>query len=55
MVLVDQGCGILAIPQKSDKAFRGELLGYYESGERSALMRFLYDQALDGADFTRQR
>jgi hypothetical protein len=55
MVLINEGCGILVIPQKSDKAFRDELLRYYESGERSAMMRFLYDQALDGTDFTKQR
>jgi hypothetical protein len=55
MVLINKGCGILVIPQKSDKAFRDELLGYYESGEGSRLTRFLYDQALDGTDFTKQR
>jgi hypothetical protein len=55
MVLIDNGCGILVVPQKYDRAFRDELLKYYESGIKESLMRLLYDVALDGADFTRQR
>jgi hypothetical protein len=55
MVLINNGCGILVVPQKSDRAFRDELLKYYETGDKEELLRFLYDNALDGADFTKQR
>jgi hypothetical protein len=55
MVLIENGCGILVVSQRHDRAFRDELLRYYESGEKTGLMCFLYSNALDGADFSNQR
>lgn len=54
-ILVRNACGILAIPQKSDSKFKGLLVDYYESGDKAPLIGFLYESAIDGADFSRQR
>jgi prophage maintenance system killer protein len=51
LLLIRNGEGILSINQKTDNEFRQELIAFYETGDDSSLMHFLYNNAIDGTNF----
>lgn len=49
-ILIENGCGVLAVPQKDLESFTAKLISYYESGDSDDLRAFLKDKALDCPD-----
>lgn len=47
-VLIENGCGVLAVPVELDGKFKQMLVDYYESNNDSELKQFIYDNCLDG-------
>lgn len=47
-VLIENGCGILAVPVELDGTFKKMLVDYYESDDDKEIKTFLYDNCLDG-------
>lgn len=47
-VLIENGCGVLAVPVELDGKFKQMLVDYYESNNDSKLKQFIYDNCLDG-------
>lgn len=47
-MLISKGKGILAIPPDGKMAFNDLLIGFYESGDRTALCGFLVETSIDG-------
>lgn len=54
-VLIEKGCGIVAIPVELDGTFKQMLVDFYESGDSRAIMQFLYDRCLDGLNPIKQK
>lgn len=46
-ILIENGCGILAVPVELDEAFKQTLVGYYESNDDSELKQFVYNNCID--------
>jgi Fic family protein len=53
-ILINNGAGILAVPQDELKEFNGLLIDYYQTNDPAAITEFLYKSALDGADISKQ-
>lgn len=47
-VLIESGCGILAVPVELDGTFKQMLVEYYESNDSEKIQAFLYENCLDG-------
>lgn len=50
-LLVTAGKGLLTITGKNMEAFNELITSYYSTGEKSAIRKFLYDNAIGGIDF----
>ena len=50
-VMIQNGCGIISIPIEEQGVFTEKLVAFYETNDMSALMNFVYDRCIDGADF----
>lgn len=51
-IMIDNGCGIISVRQKDIKRFYELLVPYYESGDEKELLAFIYENCIDGMDFT---
>lgn len=49
-ILIENGCGVLAVPKASLEEFADRLLKYYETNDSADLKQFLRDNALDNPD-----
>lgn len=47
-VLVENGCGIVAVPVELDGTFKQMLVEFYESNDNTAIRKFLYEKCVDG-------
>lgn len=47
-VLVENGCGIVAVPVELDGTFKQMLVEFYESNDDTAIKKFLYEKCVDG-------
>lgn len=47
-IMIENGKGIISVAQKDIKEFYNLLVKYYETGDKSAIKRFLYDNCIDG-------
>lgn len=54
-VLIENGCGIIAIPVELDGTFKQMLVEYYESNDNNAIKKFLYDKCMDGLNLIKER
>ena len=54
-VMIQNGCGIISVSQENRKEFYDKLVRYYETGEKEELKIFLYDNCIDGMDFSKDR
>lgn len=50
-IMIENGQGILSVAQKDIKEFYSLLLEYYETGNKSDIKQFLYDNCIDGMMF----
>lgn len=50
-VMIQNGCGIISVPIEEQGVFTEKLVAFYETNDMSALMNFVYDRCIDGADF----
>jgi len=50
-ILIENGAGLLLIPETQLLAFNSRLLDYYNTGNGEELKTFLYDQCIKGIDF----
>ena len=51
-VMIANGCGIISIPIEHQQAFTKMLIAFYESGDTDELSQFLYENCIDGMDFS---
>jgi hypothetical protein len=51
-VMISCGCGIISIPIEKQRSFRALLMPFYESGDMEAIKQFVYDDCIDGMDFS---
>jgi hypothetical protein len=49
-ILLSSGAGMLTLSEKHMEEFKPLLLDYYTTGEAESLMRFLYDNAIQGLE-----
>ncbi len=54
-VMIDNGCGIISVRQKDIDAFYSILVPFYETGDYTQIEKFLYENCIDGMNFTRQK
>lgn len=54
-VMIQNGCGIISVAQEHRKSFYDKLVRYYETGEKEELKIFLYENCIDGMDFSKER
>lgn len=47
-VIVENGCGIVAVPVELDGTFKQMLVEFYESNDDTAIKKFLYEKCVDG-------
>lgn len=47
-IMIQNGCGIIAIPVESNIEFFEKLIRFYETNENKELYNFLYDKCIDG-------
>lgn len=50
-VMIVNGCGILSVPIEMLAQFTQMLVTFYETNEKDMIMRFIYDNCIDGIDF----
>ena len=51
-VMVGGGCGIISVPIELQPAFTGLLIQFYESNDMTEIKQFLYENCIDGIEFT---
>ena len=49
-IMLEDGAGMLTITEKHMELFNAHLLAYYDTGDSAPLLRFLYDNAIQGID-----
>ncbi|MGN1161484.1 MAG: Fic family protein [Candidatus Fimenecus sp.] len=47
-ILIENGCGIVAVPVELDGIFKQMLVNYYESNDANEIKLFLYEKCVDG-------
>lgn len=50
-IMIENGQGILSVAQRDIKEFYSLLLLYYETGNKSDIKQFLYNNCIDGMIF----
>lgn len=50
--MIENGQGIISVIQKDIKEFYKLLVSYYETNQNSELKQFLYDNCIDGMNFS---
>ena len=51
-IMIEHGQGIITVAQKDNKEFYRLLVEYYETNNGDRLKHFLYDNCIDGVEFT---
>lgn len=51
-IMIENGQGVLSVIQKDIKEFYKLLVSYYETNQNSELKQFLYDNCIDGMNFS---
>ncbi len=51
-IMIENGQGIISVIQKDIKEFYKLLVSYYETNQNSELKQFLYDNCIDGMNFS---
>ena len=51
-VMISNGCGIISVPIELQPAFTGLLIQFYESNDMTEIKQFLYENCIDGIEFT---
>ena len=51
-VMISNGCGIISVPIELQPAFKGLLIRFYESNDMTEIKQFLYENCIDGIEFT---
>lgn len=51
-IMIEHGQGIITVAQKDNKKFYDLLVEYYETNDGGKLKQFLYDNCIDGMEFT---
>lgn len=51
-IMIENGQGIITIAQKDIKEFYNLLVKYYETGDKSKIKQFLYNNCIDGMNFS---
>ena len=51
-VMIANGCGIITIPIEKQRDFTKLLVEFYESGNMDSIKAFVYENCIDGIDFT---
>lgn len=51
-IMIEHGQGIITVAQKDNKEFYKLLVEYYETNDGGKLKQFLYDNCIDGMEFT---
>lgn len=54
-VLIESGCGIVAVPVELDGTFKQMLVEFYESNDDTTIKNFLYDKCMDGLNPIRRK
>ena len=52
-IMIENGLGIISVPQSQISVFYQELIKYYEEDDLQRFQEFLYDNCLDGMNFTK--
>lgn len=51
-VMIASGCGIISVPIELQPIFTKMLIDFYESNDMEPIKQFVYEQCIDGIDFT---
>ncbi len=51
-VMISNGCGIISVPIELQPVFTGLLIRFYESNDMTEIKQFLYENCIDGIEFT---
>ncbi|MCL2088429.1 MAG: Fic family protein [Oscillospiraceae bacterium] len=51
-VLISHGCGVVSVPIENILDFSRLLVEYYEIGDAEKIKSYIYNQCIDGVDFT---
>ncbi len=51
-IMIENGQGIITVAQKDIKEFYNLLVKYYETNDKSAIKQFLYENCIDGMNFS---
>ena len=46
--MIQNGCGIIAVPESSLAKFLGGIIDYYQTNDMGNLLKFVYDNGVDG-------
>ena len=50
-IMIQNGCGIISIPEDKIVEFKTLLVDFYETNEMEEIMQFVYDNAIEGLKF----
>ena len=50
-IMIQNGCGIISIPEDKIVAFKTLLVYFYETNDMEEIMQFVYDNAIEGLKF----
>ena len=51
-IMIENGQGIISVKQKDIREFYQMLINYYETGDKTNIKQFLYDNCIDGMTFS---
>ena len=51
-IMIENGQGIISVNQKDIKEFYSLLVTYYETNDGTKIKQFLYDNCIDGMNFS---
>ena len=51
-VMISNGCGIISVPIELQPTFTELLIRFYESNDMTEIKQFLYENCIDGIEFT---
>lgn len=50
-IMIQNGCGIISIPEDKIVEFKTLLVYFYETNDMEEIMQFVYDNAIEGLKF----
>lgn len=50
--MIAAGCGIITVPIEKQRHFTSMLIAYYESGDMNQISKFIFDECIDGIEFS---